>query len=111
MPGFDTTGPRGTGAMTGGRRCYCAVPVGARFLGRGRASSLGRSFGAFGRGRGGPGMGRGASGGYKNLGIAGPAFSTLQMTEGQELAELRQQAQSIQGALEQVQHRINELDQ
>ena len=33
------------------------------------------------------------------------------MTEEQELASLRQQAQSIQGELEQIQHRIGELDQ
>ena len=26
MPGFDGTGPRGMGPMTGGGRGYCAVP-------------------------------------------------------------------------------------
>jgi hypothetical protein len=26
MPGFDGTGPRGAGPMTGGGRGYCAVP-------------------------------------------------------------------------------------
>lgn len=29
MPGFDGTGPRGQGPMTGGGRGYCAMPVGA----------------------------------------------------------------------------------
>jgi len=29
MPGFDGTGPRGLGPMTGGGRGYCAVPLGA----------------------------------------------------------------------------------
>ena len=27
MPGFDGTGPRGMGPMTGGSRGYCAVPL------------------------------------------------------------------------------------
>ena len=35
MPGFDGTGPRGTGPMTGGGRGYCAVP---------QAGSLGRDL-------------------------------------------------------------------
>ncbi len=26
MPGFDGTGPRGEGSMTGGARGYCALP-------------------------------------------------------------------------------------
>ena len=28
MPGFDGTGPRGEGPMTGGGRGYCAAPAG-----------------------------------------------------------------------------------
>ncbi|MFA5363374.1 MAG: DUF5320 domain-containing protein, partial [Candidatus Omnitrophota bacterium] len=37
MPGFDGAGPKGQGAMTGGGRGYCAVPVGetGRQFGRG----------------------------------------------------------------------------
>jgi len=27
MPGFDGTGPRGAGPMTGGARGYCVVPL------------------------------------------------------------------------------------
>ena len=27
MPGFDGTGPRGMGPMTGGARGYCVVPL------------------------------------------------------------------------------------
>ena len=27
MPGFDGTGPRGMGPMTGGSRGYCVVPL------------------------------------------------------------------------------------
>ena len=29
MPGFDGTGPRGMGPMTGGGRGFCALPSGA----------------------------------------------------------------------------------
>ncbi|MBA7558705.1 hypothetical protein ES708_00312 [subsurface metagenome] len=29
MPGFDATGPRGRGPMTGGGRGFCAVPLSA----------------------------------------------------------------------------------
>lgn len=57
MPGFDGTGPRGMGPMTGGGRGFCAVPAyGAR-------PGYGTGFGwpaRGGRGRGvRRGMGRG----------------------------------------------------
>jgi len=97
--------------MTGGGRGYCAVPAGSRFFGRGRATDFGRPFGMFGRGRGGMGMGRGAFGGYQTSGVVGPASFAPQMTREQELADLRQQAQFVQGELEQIQRRITELDQ
>ena len=29
MPGFDGTGPRGMGSMTGGGRGFCAIPLSA----------------------------------------------------------------------------------
>jgi len=45
MPGFDSTGPRGMGPMTGGGRGFCASPGGA-----GRSTAGGRMF--FGRGGG-----------------------------------------------------------
>jgi hypothetical protein len=111
MPGFDGTGPRGMGSMTGGGRGYCAIPVGPRLFGRGRASGFSRPFGGLGRGRGGLGMGRRALGGYQDWGVAGPVFFDSPMSEQQERSELQRQAQYIQGELEQVQRRISELDQ
>lgn len=76
MPGFDGTGPRGAGPMTGRGMGYCAMPIGggylpaygyagiwgyplnvaypyfrAPFFGRYRAMRPGRGFG-MGRGRG-----------------------------------------------------------
>ena len=46
MPGFDGTGPRGLGSMTGGRRGFCTLPpgsVGATCRGK----SLPGTYGAF----------------------------------------------------------------
>jgi len=113
MPGYDGTGPRGTGPMTGGGRGFCAVPLGGRFLRRGWSSGFGRPFGVFGRGRGGMGMGMGRRpyGGYQDFGVAAAVPFNPPMTEEQELSGLKQQAQYIQGELEQIQRRISELDQ
>jgi len=44
MPGFDGTGPRGLGPMTGGRRGFCSLPPGSA----GIAYRSGRSAGAYG---------------------------------------------------------------
>lgn len=55
MPGFDGTGPRGMGAMTGGGFGNCGT--GAGYGGYGRGRGYGRGFGRdFGRGFG-PGYG------------------------------------------------------
>ena len=97
--------------MTGGGRGFCAIPVGNRFLGRGRASGFGRPFGMFGRGRGGLGMGRRMYGGYQDYGVTGAVPVGLAMSEDQERSELQTQAQYIQGELEQINRRISELDQ
>ena len=45
MPGFDGTGPRGQGAMTGGGFGFCSVPAGSRrvgYAGRGAFGGRGR---------------------------------------------------------------------
>ena len=47
MPGFDGTGPRGEGPMTGGGRGHCAMPAGEARRPAGRGD-----YGARGRGRG-----------------------------------------------------------
>ncbi len=44
MPGFDGTGPRGDGNMTGGGRGYCAVPVTSGFAGGRRMEGRGAGF-------------------------------------------------------------------
>jgi len=63
MPGFDGTGPRGMGPMTGGGRGFCASPVYGPRPGYGAGYGLptwGGRCGRFGRGMGrGMGIGRG----------------------------------------------------
>jgi len=47
MPGFDGTGPRGMGPMTGGGRGFCAIPLPADWPisgGRGFSHPYGLSF-------------------------------------------------------------------
>jgi len=65
MPGFDGTGPRGMGPMTGRGAGYCTGSAGTRFTG----SAFGRGWFGFNRGLGlgagrrqGRGMGRGMGG-------------------------------------------------
>ena len=116
MPGGDGTGPVGAGPMTGRAAGFCAGygmpgymnPVGGR----------GRGFWGWGRGRGG-GWGRGRGFGY-GVGRFGwaptmgayPAYGPMvppAPTREQELEGLKQQAAHLQGALEDIQKRIEEL--
>jgi len=107
MPGFDGTGPRGMGPMTGGGRGFC--------------SPWGRGAGL--RGRRAPLY---ASAAYPFYGMPGPMPSyegyaaqpwvnpganpyAPQITKEQELDFLRSQADMIKGQLEQIETRINEL--
>lgn len=106
MPGFDGTGPRGQGAMTGGGRGYCAMPVsdiGDRF---GRGSFYGRG----GRGRrncfyatGLPGWMR-AQKGMQAFGGFGRVIS-----KEDELEELKSQADFLKQQLEDTQSRIQAM--
>ncbi len=95
MPGYDGTGPRGMGSMTGGGRGYCAVPVGS-FSGRPR---MGRGFG-----RGG---GRGARNRYYATGLTGWQRSGF-MPEDEKEA-LRGEAELLKQELLDIQSRISAL--
>lgn len=85
MPGFDGTGPRGMGSMTGGGRGFCS-PYTARTAWR--PFSLRR----------GPGYGYGY--GYA---------SGLTPTREQEIDFLRNEAQALKKNLEEIDARIKEL--
>jgi len=98
MPGFDGTGPRGMGPMTGGGRGFCAVPLPPAwptYMGRAAYPSYGMPWGM-------P---------YYETGPA--ALGTVpfapRMTREQELDFLKNQAQVMREHLEQIGARIQKL--
>ncbi len=98
MPGFDGTGPRGMGPMTGGGRGFCAVPLSAAwptYMGRGAYPPYGVPWAR-------P---------YYGAGSTAPVAVPFapQMTREQELDFLKNQAQAMRGQLEQIEARIQEL--
>lgn len=107
MPGFDRTGPRGEGPMTGGARGYCN-PDNA-----GYGSAYGRGYGlGWGRGYrggfGGPRMGRGRD--YGRQGVYGPAYAPpYAMSREEEINMLKDQADMINADLNAINKRIEEL--
>ncbi len=112
MPAGNGTGPMGAGPMTGRAAGFCtghAAPGYANSFG-------GRGF----RGRGG-GRGRGFRHWYHATGL--PAWARdpygysapvapmpVQPSPEQELAALKQQAEQMQNVIEDVNHRIKELE-
>ncbi len=128
MPGGDRTGPMGAGPMTGRGVGICAGydvpgymnPAFGRGFGGGRGHGMGRGFG-MGGGRGWrnqyyatglPGWARG----YANPNLAGfpsdPATATnVKTAQAGELASLKNQAQYLKDALDDIETRINELRQ
>ena len=116
MPGFDGTGPRGVGPMTGGGRGFCAVP------GYGLMPGYGAGYGWSARGGRGRGLGRGMRRGmgrgmaypYAPFIVAGPPYllhpyGTAGFGPEQELDMLKGQADMLKQQMEQISNRINEL--
>jgi len=83
MPGFDGTGPRGMGPMTGGGRGFCAIP------------RYGVPWGM-------PGYGARPF-------TPGATPFAPHMTREQELDFLKTQAQAMKEQLEQIETRIQQL--
>jgi hypothetical protein len=104
MPGYDGTGPRGYGSMTGRGMGYCAVPGTRRWFGGG-AFGWGRSLG---RGRG-LGFGRGAYGVGPSYGA--PGFGYAPPSAQDELSFLQDQADAMESELKQMRSRMDELRQ
>lgn len=103
MPGYDGTGPRGQGAMSGGGRGYCVVPnseTPMAMIGRGRG---------FGRGLKG-GMGRGFRNNFYATGL--PGWARAQgVSQENELSILKNQAGYLKQQLDSIQARVSQLEQ
>jgi len=114
MPGYDGTGPRGMGAMTGGGRGFCSPTGAGRTFGVRRwfAPRFGRgSFapGEYGRGRG-FGLGRFAYGGFPEPTYAPSAGYGEPMSAAEERGELQQQLRAIEDHLAQIHERLQAAD-
>jgi len=109
MPRFDGTGPIGQGAMTGGGRGYCVVELNDSGINPGSA----RGF-----------YGRGLGRGYRNcvnaVGLPGlmrnqrgrKMFGGLNsvVSNGDELAMLKNQASYLKDELDAIQARVYDLE-
>jgi hypothetical protein len=116
MPGFDGTGPRGEGPMTGGARGYCNPGY------AGYGPAYGRDYGpGWGRGYrgsfGGPRMGRGR--GYGRQGTFGrgygPAYGPAYagpygMSREDEINMLKEQADIMKADLDAINRRMEDLE-
>ncbi len=104
MAGFNGTGPRGEGPMTGWGRGNCAVNVDA-----------GRGVGGLGAGRGfGRGFGRGYGRGYgRGVGFRGNvvdySYNVPALNPQQEAEMLKGQVKAMQGEVNAMNKRIEEL--
>jgi len=104
MPGFDGTGPRGMGPMTGGGRGFCSPwGIGAAFGGYGTPPRVGYGYPYYGW--------AGASYPFYGAPPSAPGATPFapQMTREQELDFLKNQAQAMRGQLEQIETRIQQL--
>ena len=120
MPGFDGTGPRGLGPMTGGGRGFCNPYMGGMrtpYGGYPYAPYQAYPYGGFGWGRGfgrGFGMGRGMGrwwmwqmpfSAWTGMPPLGPP-----MPLDQELNFFKSQAEMLRQQLEQINARVTELE-
>ena len=103
MPGFDGTGPRGMGPMTGGGRGFCSP------WGVGRGYGFGQGYG-FGRGMPYPASGNWPYAGTPMGVMPGVDPYAPQMTREQELDFLRSQAEAAGEQLAQISAKIKELE-
>lgn len=103
MPGGDRTGPMGVGPMTGRAAGYCAGYPAPGYMNPGYG---GFGFGFGGRGRGFRGRGRGWAFG---AGYPMAPVQTQPVTVEQELDGLKQQAETLQNTLTQINERIEQL--
>ena len=117
MPGFDGTGPRGEGSMTGGGRGLCS-PYGTSYMrpGVGRGMGLRQGYGAgfrrgrgFGRGFGGRGF-YPAGGGWSGPAYIPPNGNPYSMSQEDEISMLKDEADAVGSELNEINRRIEELE-
>ena len=119
MPGFDGTGPRGQGSMTGGGRGYCNPNfVEMRTPSKGYPSTIpyrpgvfyrGYSYGGFGWGKGigrGFGMRRGMGIGFRQQ-ITPNEFP---LPQEEQIERLRRRARILRDELNQIDYEISEFE-
>ena len=111
MPGFDGTGPKGEGPMTGGGRGFCNPghagrrPYGFYGVGRGGMPWGGGRGRAWGGGRGqGRGWWSGPGRGY------GWGFAAPQPDAEDERAYLADQLSALESEMREIKERLKELD-
>lgn len=111
MPRGDRTGPDGFGPMTGRGLGYCAG-----YSTPGYTKGVPRGGGGFGSGRGfGRGFGRGYGHGWRSA----PAYQSAPVTnpapayqsKEQEIKALKDQAEQMKANLENINSRIQELEE
>jgi hypothetical protein len=109
MPGFDGTGPAGSGPMTGGGRGYCS-PAGSYNFGRpwlrhgvGFGDGRGRGYRHIFWETGLPRWGRG------DPSMGGP-YSRPVVSKKSEIAVLKDEAEALKESLNAIQERINDLE-
>jgi Family of unknown function (DUF5320) len=98
MPGFNGTGPRGEGPMTGGNRGRCNPTDGD--------SQPGRSYG-LGRGGMACGCGRGRGG---SRGGFGPARTYAPANVDEERQYLTEQLSALEGEINDIRARMEQLN-
>ena len=105
MPGFDGTGPRGMGPMTGGGRGFCSPwGIGAAFAGYGTPPRVGYGYPYYGW--------AGASYPFYGTPTGAPGVTPFapQMTREQELEALKTQSQVLTQQLSEIQRHIEGLE-
>lgn len=100
MPAGDGTGPSGAGPMTGRGAGYCAGNRAPGYASPGPGRALGRRFGRGFRGRG---FARGWGGRWGFPSDAAP-------TAEAELDALKNQAEYLAGALENIKMRVEDIE-
>jgi len=104
MPGFDGTGPRGMGSMTGGGRGFCSPwGIGAALRGYGISPRMGYGYPYYSGAMPSP---------FYGAPVTAPRAVPFapQMTPEQELDFLKNQTQAMRGQLEQIESRMRDLE-